>query len=521
MSTKGEDVSHKLIRGLYVITDPARLPSGGLVKDGAVAVEGDEVVATGRHAELRARYPEAEELGSDRHLVMPGLVNTHHHGQGLSTIQMGVRDDLLELWLADYWAWMKPLDAYLDTLYGDLKLIRAGVTTVLHAGYTREPGNAREEAFASLKAHADAGVRVAFGLQARDQNSFAYEPDEVFMRGLSSELARRLRAALAEFPPFSTEDYFGLVDDLFAAYGGHPRVTLLLCPSGPQWCSDALLQRLRKVATSYGAGLHLHSLESPYQREFGRRHYGTDTVEHLHGLGILGPDVSLAHAVWMTEREMEICAATGTSVCHNASSNLRLRCGVLPAALLLEKGVNVSIGMDGMGLNDDDDMLQELRLVARLHGLPRRLERLPCPTSADVLRMATVNGARSTTIGSSIGTLAPGAKADVVLLDLDAVAGAYLDPRTDVVDALVYRARGTHVDTVLVAGEVLLRDGRFTKLDEDEIVARLAENAAAAPTPHVARLLAVLDELRPHVHRLFTGWPEPDFQPAYVVDSLV
>ena len=514
-------MSQKLIRGLYVIADPARLPSGGLVKDGAVAVEGDEVVAAGRHAELRARYPEAEELGSNRHLVMPGLVNTHHHGQGLSTIQMGLRDDLLELWLADYWAWMKPLDAYLDTLYGDLKLIRSGVTTVLHSGYTRNPGNLREEAFASVKAHADAGIRVAFGLQARDQNSFAYEPDEVFIRGLPSEIAGRLRAALAEFPPFSTEDYFGLVDDLFAAYGSHPRVTLLLCPSGPQWCSDGLLSRLREVAISYGTGLHLHCLESPYQREFGRRHYRTSTVEHLNALKFLGPEVSLAHAVWMTEREMEICAATGTSVCHNASSNLRLRCGVFPAALLLEKGVNVSIGMDGMGLNDDDDMFQELRLVARLHGLPRRLERLRRPTSADVLRMATVNGARSTTIGPSIGTLAPGAKADVILVDFDAVAGAYLDPKTDVVDAVVYRARGAHVDTVLVAGEVLLRDGRFTKLDESEIVARLTENAAAAQTPRVARLLAVLDELRPHIDRLFSGWPEPDFQPAYVVDSLV
>jgi 5-methylthioadenosine/S-adenosylhomocysteine deaminase len=514
-------VSHKLIRGLYVVTDPTRLPSGGLVKDGAVAVEGDEVVAVGRHTDLRARYPEAEEFGSDRHLVMPGLVNTHHHGQGLSTIQMGLRDDLLELWLADYWAFMKPLDAYLDTLYGDLKLIRSGVTTVLHSGYTREPGNAREEAFASLKAHADAGVRVAFGIQARDQNSFAYEPDEVFMRGLPPELAGRARAALAEFPPFSTEDYFRLVDDLFAACGSQPRVTLLLCPSGPQWCSDGLLRRLREVATSYGAGLHLHCLESPYQREFGRRCYGTSTVEHLHGLDFLGPEVSLAHAVWMTEREMEICAATGTSVCHNASSNLRLRCGVLPAALLLEKGVNVSIGMDGMGLSDDDDMLEELRLVARLHGLPRRLERLPCPTSADILRMATVNGARSTTIGPSIGTLVPGAKADVVLVDFDAVAGAYLDPTADVVDALVYRARGAHVDTVLIAGEVLLREGCFTRLDESKIVARLAENAAAAPTPRVARLLAVLDELRPYVHRLFSGWPEPDFQPAYVVDSVV
>ncbi|MDQ3670367.1 MAG: amidohydrolase family protein, partial [Actinomycetota bacterium] len=460
------------------------------------------------------------ELGSDRHLVMPGLVNTHHHGQGLSTIQLGLRDDLLEFWLADFWAKVKPLDAYLDTLYGDLKLIRSGVTTVLHAGYSREPGNIREEAFASLKAHDDAGIRVAFGVQASDQNSFAYDSNEKFLAGLPPDLSARVQAALSEFPAFTTDDYFALVDDLFAAYGDHPRITLLLCPSGPQWCSDALLRRLREVATGYGAGLHLHCLESPYQREFGRLSYGKGTVEHLHELGLLGPDVSLAHAVWMTEREGEICAATGTSVCHNASSNLRLRCGILPAAQLLEQGVNVSIGMDGMGLNDDDDMLQELRLVARLHGMPCRLERLGSPTAADVLRMATVNGARSTTIGPSIGTLEPGAKADIALLDLEAVGGVYVGPGADLLDLVLYRARGAHVDSVLVGGEVLLRDGCFTKVDEEGIIERLAENAAADAGPRVARLLEVLDELRPHVHHRFSDWPEPDFESAYVVNSL-
>jgi 5-methylthioadenosine/S-adenosylhomocysteine deaminase len=514
-------MAQTLIRGRYAIADPAQLPGGGILENGAIAIEGDEVLAAGPYPELRERYAQAEELGSDRHLVMPGLVNTHHHGQGLSTIQLGLRDDLLEFWLADFWARIKPLDAYLDTLYGDLQLLRSGVTTVLHAGYSREPGNIREEAFASLKAHDDAGIRVAFGVQASDQNSFAYESNEAFLAGLPPDLSARVQAAMAEFPAFTTDDYFALVDDLFAAFGDHPRVTLLLCPFGPQWCSDGLLRRLREVATGYGAGLHLHCLESPFQREFGRLSYGKGTVEHLQDLGFLGPDVSLAHAVWMTEREGEICAATGTSVCHNASSNLRLRCGILPAAALLDQGVNVSIGMDGMGLNDDDDMLQELRLVARLHGLPRRLERLAAPTAADVLRMATVNGARSTTIGSSIGTLAPGAKADVVLMDLEAVAGAYLDPRSDLLDVLLYRARGAHVDTVVVGGEVLLLDGRFTRVDEDRVTARLAESAAAEATPRVARLLEVLDELRPQVHRLFTDWPEPDFKPAYVVDSLV
>ena len=143
---------------------------------------------------------------------------------------------------------------------------------------------------------------------------------------------------------------------------------------------------------------------------------------------MLGPDVSLGHAVWLKDRDMEICAETGTSVCHNASSNLRLRVGILPAARMLEKGVNVSIGMDGTTLNDDEDMLQELRLVSKLHRAPRGLEYTACPTPFDVLTMGTVNGARSVTMESEIGKLEPGRKADVVLID-DAFARPYLDPR--------------------------------------------------------------------------------------------
>ena len=139
----------------------------------------------------------------------------------------------------------------------------------------------------------------------------------------------------------------------------------------------------------------MHCLESPYQREFGFASYGKSTVEHLHELGMLGPDVSLGHAVWLKDRDMEICAETGTSVCHNASSNLRLRVGILPAARMLEKGVNVSIGMDGTTLNDDEDMLQELRLVSKLHRAPRGLEYTACPTPFDVLTMGTVNGVTS------------------------------------------------------------------------------------------------------------------------------
>jgi cytosine/adenosine deaminase-related metal-dependent hydrolase len=217
---------------------------------------------------------------------------------------------------------------------------------------------------------------------------------------------------------------------------------------------------------------------------------------------------------------MEICAATGTSVCHNASSNLRLRVGILPAARLLEKGVNVSIGMDGTTLNDDEDMLTELRLVSKLHRLPRGLEYVRCPDSYDVLRMATTNGARSVTMPDAIGKLEPGRKADVVLVDYDAIAQPSLAPRVHVVDAVVYRARGLDVDTVVVGGEVLLRDGRFTRADVDDVTRRLAESAAAPLPADTERWHGCLRELHPHVVRFYEHWQTPDYRPAYATSSL-
>ena len=509
----------KLIRGGHVITDPERLPSGGLIEHGAVAVEGDSVVAVGTYDELKGRFPGAEEIGSERHVVIPGLINTHHHGWGLTPFQFGLLDDSLEPWIMDIWA-LPAVDAYLDCLWSDMRNIRSGVTTLLHASYGRNFGGYEVEARAKLRAHADSGIRVAFALHVLDQNLFVYEDNDRFLARLPDEVAGRMRDVLAELAPAGTEDFFSLLGALHGEYAGHDRIKIMACPIAPQWVSDPLLRRVRDVTTEYGMGIHLHCLESPYQREVGLASYGKSTVEHLEGLGLLGSDVSLGHGVWMTERDMDICAQTGASVCHNASSNLRLRVGIMAAARMLEKGVNVSIGMDGTTLNDDEDMLQEMRLVHKLGALPRGLEYAACPTSFDVLRMATVNGARSTTFGPSIGSLAPGKKADIVLIDGEPMRAPYLGAAVHVVDAVLHRARGMDVDTVLVGGEVVLRDKEFTKLDHASILAELCRSADLPPEPVTQRWMQATRDIRPHVAAFYKRWETPAYEPCYTVNSL-
>ena len=178
-----------LIRGRYVVADAATVSSGGLIEEGAVAVEGDSVAAVGRYDDLKARYPDAEEIGGEGHVVIPGLVNTHHHGWGLTSFELGFTDDYLEAWIIDIWQ-LKIVDAYLDTLWADMRNIRSGVTTLLHAAYGRDFGNYAGETRAKLRAHADSGIRAGYAVHTLDQHLFVYQDNADFL-GVASGRPRR------------------------------------------------------------------------------------------------------------------------------------------------------------------------------------------------------------------------------------------------------------------------------------------------------------------------------------------
>jgi cytosine/adenosine deaminase-related metal-dependent hydrolase len=513
-------MNDKLIRGGTVLTDPSALPEWGLIEDGAVLVRGDSVAEVGAYEELRERHPQAEEIGSERHVVMPGLINTHHHGFGITSFQLGTLDDYLEQWIPVIWG-LKPLDRYLEVLYGDLQNLRSGVTTHLHASYFRDWAYNhafKEQTYASLRAHADSGIRTSYAVQVLNRNTFVYQDDEEFLPSLPPELAETLREFVG---PSGQEqvpgDYFEFLEAIHEEFAGSSRTRILLAPVNPVWCTDDLLRRARQAADSLETGLHIHLNETPFQRQYTNRLYGRTAVAHLEKLGVLGPDVSLGHAVWLDEDDMDICAASGTSVCHNPTSNLRLRNGILPVARMLEKGVNVSIGMDGNSFADDEDMLAEMRLAHKLSLLPRGLEPARAPSSFDVLRMATVNGARSAG-QPAIGSLRPGSKADIVVLDGGRMRYPYTAPSIHVVDSILYRAKHGDVETVLVDGEVVLRDRRFVNVDEAEIAQRLRALAEAPPSPEVARWQKAMAELQRHTREFYTGWPAEEERPCYVVN---
>jgi 5-methylthioadenosine/S-adenosylhomocysteine deaminase len=232
-------------------------------------------------------------------------------------------------------------------------------------------------------------------------------------------------------------------------------VRLLLGPGAPWRASDESLRALRSHADRIGGGLHMHLLEARSQRDYAFRTFGESGVAHLERLGFLGPDLTAAHCVWPSPGDLERLAAHGVAVSHNLSSNLRLRSGLAPLPAMLEAGLTVGLGLDGLALNADDDFLSELRLVGSVHaeaGIDGwRL------SAHQVLELASINGARATLGAGAPGVVEPGEPADLVLLDLRRAGGP---ARPGGPDPLL---------AVIIGGRVVLADGRFAEIDEDAV----------------------------------------------------
>ena len=511
-------MASSLIRGRYVICKVVDQNKPMVVEDGAVFQRDGIVQEVGKFDELSKKHDFDEVIGSADHVVTPGFVNGHHH-VGLTPFQLGSPDHALELWFASRLG-ARDVDHYLDTLYSAFEMIESGITTVQHLrGFI--PGGPKQIGDASvkiIKAYENIGMRVSYSYFIRDQSRMTYEADDEFIKRLPPELG----AAMREFfklHTISLEDSFGIFKDLFNRYAGSPRVRIQLGPANLHWCSDRALGMLRECAEEFQVPMHMHILETVYQKEYARRRTGTTAVRYLHQCGLLGPAMTLGHGVWLSEEDIDLAAETGTKICHNCSSNLRLRSGVAPLNAFEKRGLCVCIGLDEAGINDDRDMLQEMRMVLRQHRVPG-MDEEEVPTSAQVLRMATSDGAKTTPFAAEIGTLEPGKAADLVVMNWRQICYPYLDASTPVVDAVLHRARMSGVETVLVAGEPIYRDGRFTRVNKQEA---LEELAASLRKPLEASELArqkLGRQIFPHVRQFYAGYlDEQLFEPFYNVNS--
>ena len=496
-------MTSSLIRGKYVICRVTGRTEAEVIADGAVFQRDGTIIDIGTHQELARKYQPDEVFGSDAHVVLPGLVNSHHH-VGLTPFQLGSPDHPLELWFASRMA-ARNVDPYLDTLYAAFEMLESGITTVQHLhGWRGGPiSRVRDIAEHVLRAYQDIGMRASYSYALRDQNRLVYEADAEFVRRVPPRIAPDL-AAWLQAQTIPLQDQLQLFVDLWERWNRQERIRIQLAPANLHWCSDEALKALRDYAAKYRVGLHMHLLETAFQKEYARHRTGMTAVRYLEGLGLLGPQMTLGHGVWATEEDVERVAETGTMICHNASSNLRLRSGVAPLNHWTARGVRVALGLDEAGINDDRDMWQEMRVVLRLHRVPGMDDVVPtCP---QVFQMATEHGALTTGFADSIGTLAPGKAADVVLMKWRQIAYPYLDQDAPVVDAVVHRGKTSGVETVLVAGEPVLREGQFTRLNKADVLERLAASMRLPLQPEEERRRRLSREVFPYVKGFYAGW---------------
>lgn len=502
-----------LVRGYWLF--PGGQEAERVIRDGALVIEDGLIQEVGDWADLRERHPTVQVLGSEHHAILPGLINAHHHSGGVTHIQHGVPDQLLEPWLLDL-ARRRQVDPFLTTQLAAARLLRTGVTSVVEV----HSGGGTPEALISdigqrLKAYDKAGIRVAFATGMSKQSHLIWGDDEAFIGLLPKEVQAAARQRLPGPDAATIDDYFDIFDNLWRSYDDHARIDLWFAPPGPQWVSDEFLMRTVEAAESYDTGVQTHLEESVYEKHYGPRAYGVPTVKHLYRLGVLSPRFSFAHGVWLTEAEIELLAESGAAVSHNPSSNLRLRAGILPLNSLLASGTTTALGMDGMTINDNEDMWQEIRLALRLHRTPRLNS--PAPTPADIFRMVTHGGATLLRAAGQRGTLAPGHQADVVLLNLDRLTWPWVAPEVDPLSLVLYRASAGDVDTVLVGGEIVVEGGRVTTFDEAAAGQELATNLDKLDYP--ADDAAMVESLMPHIIKYYEDWELQSLEPYIVYNS--
>lgn len=430
------------------------------------ALEGPRMTRTQDRAvtlgEGRITSIEPGAAGGARRLLMPGLVNAHDHCRPLSPTSFGGANKPLETWLLRLTA-MPATDPYLAALAAFGRAARTGCVSIMaHYARLHGPMAPPDEAALVAKAARDIGVRATFALSMRNRNPLVYGSSEPALAALPAA-ARRVMEPLFQGEQRPFKEQIAIVEACAAAAEG-PLVSVQYGPAGVQWCSDDMLRAIAQASADTGRRVHMHCLETKYQRGYADAHYPQGVITHLKEIGLLSPRLTLAHCVYARPEELDMIAEAGTTIATNFSSNLHLRSGIAPIADAIGRGCRVAIGIDASALDEDDDALREMRLAHFAHGGWGFDEVI---AREDFLAKIVRDGRRANGAPGD-GLLAPGGAADMVVLDLAALDRDAIMP-VDPLDLLFARASGAHVDAVYVAGRRIASGGKLVTVDLDAV----------------------------------------------------
>jgi cytosine/adenosine deaminase-related metal-dependent hydrolase len=423
---------------------------------------------------------EAQTIDGSGLLAIPGLVNGHTHSQS-ALLQGAVPGEPLDLFVIRAMARRAPRSsraAYVGASLHAMAMLKRGITA--HVDHLRDgllPS--AENVEAALEAYRDIGIRAVVAPMYEDRMYLDSLP--IDQHALPQEVRSRWRSTRRP-PP---EHYFALMEHLIKRWHGkHARLGVMLGVDGPQRCTTRLLELTGEFAARYAIGLHTHLLEAKTQYMMAPPEHGGSFARYLDGFGLLNERGSLAHFVWCRQEDVELAAERGVNVVHNPVSNLILGSGIQPAARLLRAGVSVALGTDGQS-GAAVSILEQAKFASLLSRVAdSNPERWINARSA--FGLATDGGARVIGLAGEVGAIEPGQRADLALID---VSGMTWRPRGDVYQHLVMYENGANVRTVMVEGELVVRDGRCVKVDESDLLEEahaIALEAARANEPWLA-----------------------------------
>ena len=417
-------------------------------------------------------------------IALPAMVNAHDHGYGVRPLALGASDDALECWIAAMTR--VTVEPRLEAAIAFGRMALAGIGATVHCHNSLVADHLESEAAGVARAAADVGIRVAFSCPIRDRNPWVYGDQRTLLPLLLPAERAAIEATLSDDGP--AQHLVEQVEAVAEAHGS-ARFQVQYGPIGPQWCHDATLERIAEASAHNERRVHMHLLESRRQREWLDATYPQGIVRFLDDIGLLSPRLTVAHGVHLTDEECALMAERGVTVAVNTSCNLRLRSGVAPVARFMRHGLRFAFGLDGCAHDDDQDYFRDLRLAWRLHNGTGLDQALPPGRLFDA---ACRDGFRCIDGSEDYGAIAPGARADLVVLDYAALCEDFLTPDRNESDILLTRATSRHVRDLLVAGREVVKDGALTGLDLPAMEREFMDRA---------RRMAGLDAERSASHR--------------------